>query len=222
YFSKTLIVTDEEKEDFMSFLDQESVNKTEVLHYGVDTGYFKRTQTPDSGPVFPSLIFHGTMNVDAEAALLDLVRIFDAVRKKYPDVQLFLVGNNPTDEIKESVKDREGIQLTGYVEDIRPYLEKAAVGVYPMRIGTGIKNRVLEAMAMGLPVVTTPMGAYGIKARNNENVMINNDIASLTDGVLTLLSNQDLREKMGREARKTMETDYTWKNILADFNRLIN
>jgi glycosyltransferase involved in cell wall biosynthesis len=219
YFDKTLTVTDEEKEDFKTFLDRGLVKNIEVLPYGVDTDFFKRDA--QSNTESPVLIFHGSMTVDAETAVAELVTVYNHIKKTYPDLKMYLVGKKPTARIKRLVRDRKGIILTGYVNDIRPYLEKATVGVYPMRIGTGIKDRVLEAMAMELPVVTTVRGAYGIEIENNKNGIIAGKTTSFVDIILDLLSNRTLRKKMGQEARKTILADYTWQKVLAIFNEII-
>ncbi len=218
YFEKTIIVTNEEKNSFKELLQKDPFDKIEVLPHGIDTNCFKPEKNIKSE--YPILIFHGSMNIESEAAILDILIIFKELSEIHPEISLYLVGKNPSKKIMQLVKPYNNIHLTGYVKDIRPYLRKATLGIYPMRIGSGIKDRVLEAMSMSLPVITTKMGAYGIDIKNNKNGIIHDDIPSMIKSALTIISNSAIRQKLGKEARRTIIKDYKWEKILASLNRI--
>jgi glycosyltransferase involved in cell wall biosynthesis len=107
-----------------------------------------------------------------------------------------------------------GLQVTGYVDDLEPYLEKAAVMVVPLRAGGGMRVRILEAFARGMPVVTTSIGLEGIDARSGEEVLVADDPQDFARAVLRLLREKELREKLSAQGRSLAVSHYDWKVVL--------
>ena len=123
---------------------------------------------------------------------------------------------NPSKEIKRL--ESEDVIVTGYVSDIRAYIAHASVSVAPLRIAKGIQNKVLEAMAMGTPVVATSAANQGINAQDRQEIMIADDPQKFADAVVELLRTRDLREEIAKNAealvRKNFEWDTNLKNLI--------
>jgi glycosyltransferase involved in cell wall biosynthesis len=107
---------------------------------------------------------------------------------------------------------RRGIEVTGYVPRIQDFLARATVAVAPMQAGTGIQNKVLEAMASGTPVVATSYALGGIEAQDGKNLLLACDAEELSEQVLRLFKNSVLRIFLARNARQLVEEKYTWES----------
>ena len=136
-------------------------------------------------------------NVDA--ALFLAREVLPLVRAELPDIRLRLVGNSPSAEIV--ALDLPGVDVVGYVPHLQPFLERALVSVAPMRFGSGIKGKVAEAMACGLPVVTTPIGAEGMDLRDGDTAMIGETAAELAAKVVLLCRDHELWRRVAVHAR---------------------
>ncbi len=141
-------------------------------------------------------------NVDA---MLYFTReIFPKIKARLPHVKLYIVGNNPTDEIQK-LKSKD-IIVTGFVPDLKPYLLKARISVSPLRYGAGMKGKIGEALSYGLPVVTTSIGAEGMHLENEEHALIADDSASFADAVVRLYNDRQLWEKLAHSGRALVNT----------------
>jgi len=133
---------------------------TSVVPNGVDTEFWRRSR-PELG--LASIVFTGKLdyapNVDAATTLVNL--IMPRVWREFPEAKVTLVGRDPTPAVRE-LGTRRGVEVTGEVPDVRPYLEGASVFAAPLRFASGIQNKLLEAMAMEVPVVTSPVAAAGL------------------------------------------------------------
>lgn len=133
-----------------------------VVPNGVDLEYWKRSATQTDSR---SIVFTGNMQYapNADAAMYLAREIFPRVREAVPAAQLLLVGRDPLPDLVAYAREHDGIAVTGLVDDMRPYLERAAVFAAPLRFGAGIQNKVLEALAMDVPVVCFPVAAEGLQ-----------------------------------------------------------
>lgn len=165
----------------------------------------------------PAIILCGVIGVyrNQQAALWFAQRVFPSVREKIPDAELWIVGAGPPPEVRVLEKS-PGIHVTGTVEDVRPYYQKAAVSVAPFRFGEGTKLKVLEAMASGVPVVGTPIGCQGIDVQDGEHVLIADAEVEFGNRVIELLRDAQLRSRLACAARRLVEQRYTWKKIVGD------
>ncbi|HEV2735546.1 MAG TPA: glycosyltransferase family 4 protein, partial [Longimicrobiaceae bacterium] len=111
------------------------------------------------------------------------------------------------------------IGLTGYVEDIRPYVQRAACYVVPLRVGGGTRLKILDAWAMGKAVVSTSIGCEGLDARDGDNVLVRDDPAEFAAAVRQVLDDEGLRARLGEGARRTAEEVYDWEVIGRSMNR---
>jgi len=216
-FGKTAVVSLIDKEWLCNSLG--SNFDISIIPNGVDSEYFKPLQIEED---FPSVIFRGIMNFfpNVEAAIYFAKKILPLIRKEIPNTKYYVIGKNPTREVKQLALDPLNI-VTGYVEDIRPYVAKSTVNVCPMRIGSGIKNKILEAMAMTKPTVATSLACEGIpEATDGGNILIADTPEEFAEKVILLLKNEILRKKIGKNGRKFVLEKYTWQGAAEKFEKL--
>jgi glycosyltransferase involved in cell wall biosynthesis len=186
-----------------------------IVPNGVDTDFFVPA-APD-GESAPSLMLCAGFGVyrNCEAASWFVRQIFPQVRKAIPDAQFWVVGSNPPPEIRQ-LEEVAGVHVTGTVEDVRPYYARAAISVAPYRYGEGTKLKVLEAMACGVPVVSTTVGCQGIQVRDGEHLLVADTPDAFTESVVGLLRNPARRREIGSRARALIEQEYAWTKIVDD------
>ncbi len=182
---------------------------TAAVPNGVDAAYFAPAPRPaDSAPI---LVFTGAMdyyaNVDAVCHFHE--RVLPVIARAYPAVRFHVVGRNPARAVTRLARDPR-VLVTGTVPDVRPYLQGAAVAVAPLRIARGIQNKILEAMAMALPVVTTSCGFEGLDADRGRDLLVEDDPDRFAEAVLRLLGDGALRTRIGGAARAAVVAGYDW------------
>ena len=134
-------------------------------------------------------------------------------------IKLYVVGRNPSPYI-QSIKN-EHVKVTGPVEDVRSYLTPNTIFVTPMISGTGIKNKILEAMSMELPVVSTSIGISGINAENGVEYILADTTEEFKEAIVKLSSDKDLRDKIGKNARIFVENNYSWETSMDRLESII-
>jgi glycosyltransferase involved in cell wall biosynthesis len=197
-----------------------SRDRSFVVSNGVDTGYWRR-QSSTLG--HHTLIFTGAMHFppNSDTALYLVNEILPRVREKIPDVELLIVGHSPGEKLIEASK-QPGVTVTGYVDDMRPYLEKATVFVSPLRFGSGIQNKLLEAMAMGLPIVTSSVAGDGVRVDGMEPpFLIADDIDTFVRYTIGLLRQYDANPTPAQNAREYVETHFTWDRNAQRLNEIL-
>ncbi len=171
-------------------------------------------------PVPPVLLFTGDLafepNVDAAHYMA--AKVFPAIRRRRPDAQLRLVGRNPDARVQGLAGER--VAVIGDVPDMRPYLHAAAVYVAPHFTGAGTRTKLLEAMAAGLPIVTTTIGLEGIGAVPGRDVVVADDADAMIAAVCRLLDDSSERRRLGMSARRLVEAQYDWPRCLAPLDTL--
>lgn len=189
--------------------------KTAVIPNGVDLAYYASPPRPAADP---ALVFTGAMdylpNIDAVTYFCS--EIFPIIRAAVPAVCFSIVGLNPAPSVL-ALGRLPGVVVTGAVPDVRPYYAGAAVCVAPLRIARGVQNKVLQAMAMGLPVVATSPACGGIQARAEEDLVVEDAPAAFAKRVVDLLRDPTGRAALGRRARTFVEAHHSWE---ASLNRL--
>ena len=180
-----------------------------VLPNGVDLDYFaplNQSREP------ATLVFTGKMSYHANiAAALDLAHeVMPRVWQQLPDAKLTIAGKDPSAELLALATDPR-ITVTGTVPDLRPYLAQATVAVSPMRYGVGIQNKVLEAMAMATPVITTPQTVTSLQTKTEQDIVVADTPQAMAQAVLNLLTDASLRQQIGQAGRNYVETYHDWK-----------
>lgn len=171
-----------------------------------------------------ALLFIGTLtwepNIDGLIWFIE--NGWEKLKKKIPLVKFYIIGKNPPEKLKNLVKKYSDIILTGFVENLEDYYKKCRVFVAPLRYGSGIKIKNINAMYRGIPLVTTSIGAEGIEGKDGIHFMIGDTINSLIDKILILMNNKDLWEKISKNSRKLMKEKYTWEIVLNKFKSIID
>lgn len=180
-----------------------------VVPNGVDVESFTPGNHAGEGIVFVG----GTTwfpNRDALAHFAEA--ILPLIRTRHPGVPVTWVGRCTEDE-ERVYREKYGIRLTGYVEDIRPHVHAAACYVVPLRVGGGTRLKILDAWAMGKAVVSTPVGCEGLGARDGIDILTSADPAGFAEAVCAVLEDGALRARLGHAARQTAERDFSWRVI---------
>jgi len=189
-----------------------------VIPNGVDTDYFAPDDTP---PVPNSIIWAGGMNnmYNSEAVDFFIDEILPLIRREIPDVRFTAVGKSPTRKLLGLSGDG-AVEVAGYVDDVRPYIRRAAVYVAPIKSGGGTKLKVLNALSLAKPVVTTSVGAEGIDAKDGEHLVIADDPELFAEKTVELLRRPEKAARLGRNGRMLMVERYDWRIIGEDMNRV--
>jgi polysaccharide biosynthesis protein PslH len=185
--------------------------RTAVVANGVDVEYFR----PDSTPEKQALIYTGGMNMFAnkDAVMYFLADVWPLIRQSAPETTFYAVGQDPPKELLLVAQQDPNVVVTGFVDDVRPFVREAAVYVVPLRVGGGTRLKVLDAMAMGKALVSTSIGCEGIDARPDEHLVTADSPDAFAAATLGLLANPERRRALGRAARGLVERRYAWRVI---------
>lgn len=191
--------------------------RVSVLPNGVDHQYFKPVNIPE---VPETIVFSGKMSYNANIAAVKHFHdnILPLIRAERPNVKFIIVGADPPASIRK-LADDPNVTVTGYVDDIRPFIARSAVAVCPITVGVGIQNKVLEAMAMGKPVVATSRACSAITAECGESILVADESSEFAAKVIELLSSPERRKEIGRNAAECVRTNHDWSSIA---DKLVN
>ncbi|WP_420632174.1 glycosyltransferase [Candidatus Leptofilum sp.] len=185
-----------------------------VLGNGVDVEHFCPDPTVEREPA--TLVISGKMSYHANVTMtLHLVnKIMPHVWQQCPDAKLLVVGKDPTREI-EALAENPNIVVTGTVDALPPYLQKATVAVAPITYGAGIQNKILEAMGCGTPVVTTPHAVSALCIEPDRDLLVADAPESYAQAILSIIENPQRQEDLGRNGRTYVEQHHHWPNVAA-------
>ena len=161
------------------------------------------------------MLFTGTIRYfpNKDAVLYFYNEIFPLIKRAIPEVKFYVVGNQPPKNVIKLASSGD-VVVTGRVEDVRPYFDKSAVFVCPLRSGSGMQAKILEAMAMGVPVVTTSLGFEALDAVAGRDILVADDPKRFAEEVIRLVKDRDLRQYIAQNARKLVEEKYDWSSIV--------
>lgn len=221
-FDMSLFVSEHEKHLFARLAPEcagriSSVNNgVDLKRYALDVDYRNPYQPPAEVVVFTGAMDYWA-NVDAVRWFVE--EVWPRIHQARPNAQFYIVGSKPTEEVKVLGKI-SGVIVTGAVDDVRPYLAHAHVAVAPMRIARGVQNKVLEAMAMAVPVVTSPAGFEGIEADVGNELVVADNADRFVDEVLALFYGER-RERLRHAGRRRIEMDYSWDRTLLKLDEVL-
>ena len=219
-FDSLLLVSKAERDFFKTRVSADNVI---ALSNGVDQVHFHpgfASSLPKEGP---SLVFTGAMDYrpNIEAVKWFTYNVLPKVRNKITDVRFYIVGSKPGRDVKSLAREK-GVHVIGYVNDVRDYIAMADVCVVPLHIARGLQNKVLEAMAMGRPVVCTSQAFEGIEATPGEHLLTADDAETFCQTILDLLTDNKKASQFGVRARKCIEANYSWPQNLAVLDGLLD
>ncbi len=190
----------------------------QIIPNGVDTDFYK----PEPRARVIDLLFTGNMqyepNVNCVIYVVD--KVIPLLTKEFPHIQFVAAGMNPAKELQQ-IKSRH-LQLTGWVDDLRSYYQVSRIFIAPMQIGIGMQNKILEAMSMGLPVITTTLANNAIGAIHGKEIWIANTPEKVAEAISYLLNNTELAINIGHNARKLMVEQFSWDKQNAKLIRLMD
>jgi polysaccharide biosynthesis protein PslH len=203
-FDHILTVSDRDRDFFSKLLPADRIS---ILPTGVDLDFF----SPSSeAPVRGKLVFSGSMDwmANEDAILYFAEEILPLITRAVPEVTLTAVGRDPTEALQRLAHRDPRIQLTGTVPDIRPYVAAGEVYIVPLRVGSGTRLKIFEAMAMGKAVVSTRVGAEGLPVRDGEHLLLADEPKEFAAAVVRLLRDEVLRQELGKAARRLVSENY--------------
>jgi len=215
-FDESLFCTSHERE---LFRERVADARTSVLRNGVDLEFF---QPPPLARASMEIVFTGVMNYfpNVDACRYFVEEVLPRVQARHPDASFTIVGAYPTRAVRR-LAQTPGVTVTGRVDDTRPYLRRAALFAAPLRIARGIQNKVLEAMAMGLPVVGTSAATQGIEGAAEGTFVVADTPEAQAAAIGELLAAPARAQAIGASGRRFVETHHRWEECLLDLENVI-
>ncbi len=210
-FDQTLVTSRLDQNAFAELLPRDARQVT-ILPNGVDLDYF--TPVPEEERSPDTLVISGKMSYHANVSMVNYLmeHIMPLVWAEKPGVKLWIVGKDPPQPVR-ALSAHKGVTVTGYVPDLRPYLQKAAVALAPLTYGAGIQNKVLEAMACATPVVATPRAVSALAVKPGAELIVEQAPEAFARQVLKLLEDPVYARQIGAAGRRYVETSHNWSNI---------
>ena len=215
-FDASIVCTAAERAQFDALIPGAECS---TLPNGVDLDYFRpvEAQEPSSTLVFTGVMDYGP---NADACVTFVRDVLPLVQAKHSRARFVIVGSRPTRKVR-ALGRRQGVEVTGFVPDVRVHLRQAAVVIATLRIAQGIQNKALEAMAVGLPVLVTTQAGGGIGGKPGRDYLVADDPREQAEAILHLLADGDARREFGRNARAFVEGRHDWERILDGLDALL-
>lgn len=193
-----------------------------VIQNGVDAASF----TGENSAAKKRLVFVGSMDYHAniDGAISFAQNVWPELQQKKPEFIFTIVGRDPAPPVRQLSSVR-GIEVTGSVEDVRPYYHEAIAAVVPLNVGGGSRLKILEAMAAGVPVVSTSQGAEGLEVSSGENILLADGPRQLAEAITRVIDDEELRQRLVRSGRQLINERYDWSTVgtelFAHYRRLL-
>ena len=165
-----------------------------------------------------TLSFVGNLKIAANADSLNLI-VTNVLPMTGQDVKLYMIGAS-TENVKRKYKDCSNVIFTGMVDDLRKYVKETQVFISPIAYGSGIKTKIIEAMAMGMPVVTNSIGAEGLNVTDGRELFVKDDYVDMIKAVIELLNDERLRKEIGRRGQKFVQQYHDWNIVYKTFEKM--
>jgi sugar transferase (PEP-CTERM/EpsH1 system associated) len=213
-FDHVVAVSEEDRETMRRAYGLQSVSDVPT---GVDTEFFRPRGDVPREP--HNLVFTGSMDwLPNEDAIQFFTReIMPRIKERVPGATLTVVGRNPYASLVELGKRDPSINVTGRVEDVRPYMERAAAYVVPIRVGGGTRLKIYEAMAMEKPIISTTIGAEGLPVREGRELLLADTAETFADAVVRVLTDRDVAQGLGASAARAVREQFGWDRVSRAF-----
>lgn len=216
-FDAVVAVSSEDREQMC---DEYGVQSIFDVPTGVDTSFFRPSGNEQSDA--HNIVFTGSMdwlpNEDAISYFTE--QVMPRIKLKIPDVTLTIVGRKPSPSLLELARRDSSLVVTGRVDDVRPYMERAAAYVVPLRIGGGTRLKIYEAMAMEKAIVSTTIGAEGLPVKNGKELLLADTAESLAEAVIKVLNDKALANALGTRAAATVRENFGWERVAERFSNI--
>jgi polysaccharide biosynthesis protein PslH len=213
-FDRVIAVSEEDSEMMRREYKVEAIDDVPT---GVDTGFFRPRRAERRDP--KNLVFTGSMDwlPNEDAIRYFTAEIMPLIKRRLPDVTLTVVGRNPYPALLELSKRDPSIIVTGRVEDVRPYMERAAAYIVPLRIGGGTRLKIYEAMAMEKPIVSTTVGAEGLPVQDEAQLLLADTPEDFAGAVLRVLNDEEFAFHLGRRSAQLVREQFGWNRVARRF-----
>ncbi len=170
-----------------------------------------------------ALLYIGTLSWEAnvDGLVWFCNEIWQSIKQQHPDIKLYIVGKNPDKRLKEIAAKDNQIILTGFIENVESYFKKARLFITPLRFGSGIKVKVVNALYRGIPCVTTSIGTEGLKVKDNEHIFIKDTSVTYAAAIDVLLTDKEIWTKISLNSRNIALQYYTWDYVLENISKAI-
>lgn len=187
--------------------------RVSVVPNGVETDYFQCVADPEGDP--DRLLFTGKMEYspNADAVEFFVEEVMPAIRRRRPEAHLEVVGMAPPASLLDLAAANPALTVHGEVPDVRPWYERCAISVVPLRAGSGTRLKILEALSMQRAVVSTRIGAEGLDVVDGEHLLLADEPGDFAEKVLALMHDEGLRRRLGRNGRRLVRECYDWKKV---------
>lgn len=208
------------QEDANAMRSEYGARRVTAIPTGVDIDYFA---PPEAAGPAADLVFVGSMDwlPNIYGVQWFVKEILPLIRKVRPACSLVIAGRRPKPEVLRLPEKDPGIRVTGTVEDIRPYLWTSGISVVPLKIGGGTRLKIYEAMAAGIPVVSTTIGAEGLDVRNGEDIHIADSPVDFAARCVELLNDTVAHRRMADTAMEMVRSRYSWEIVSRKFEDLL-
>ena len=212
-----LAVSDADRNSFAQLVEE---TKISVIPTGVDLEFFRPAAVKEEPN---TLVFTGAMDwmPNEDGIFYFVEKILPQIRTRVPKTSLVVVGRNPSARLLRLASTNEGVHVTGRVEDVRPHVQRGSVYIVPLRIGSGTRLKIFEALAMRKAVVSTQVGAEGLPVRSGKNILLADDPEGFANAVVGLLKDDAKRKELGRAARELVVAEYGWGSVAQHFETVL-
>ena len=214
YFDHHCIISENDR----SFIFHEKKDFIKVVTNGIDYNYFKPKETEKNY----DLVFIGNLSYapNVDTVLYIAHELLPSLVKKIPKIRILISGANPTNQLLKL--KNENLDITGWTKDIRNSYLSGKIFLAPMRIGTGLQNKLLEAMALNIPCITSELANQALKAKDGHQILVGKTAKDYIDHIFTLLENEKLRSSIAREGRIYINEIFSWETTAKDLHELMN
>ena len=213
-FKSQIVISEADKEYISKYANASNIK---IVGNGVDTEYYAPIEADKQN----NICFVGSMQYipNSEAAMYFATEVFPLIKKEIPDAKFKIIGANPRQELFEATKNIADIEITGRVDDVREYMKDCKVSVCPVKIAGGIQNKILEAMSMEIPVVTTPEGAEGIGA-TEDILAVAKTNEEYAQKVIRIMRDNNVQNEIGQKSREFIINNFSWSEIGKQLNNI--
>lgn len=213
-YDKIIVMSDVDKEKLLTINGSMNIS---VVPNGVDTEYFQSVGYRKSNNNKLAFLGGSLHYPNVDALMYFCKEIYPQVCQDIGDISLTVIGEFTENSI---LKTSNSVHFTGYVDDIRPYLNDCTLLIVPIRIGGGTRLKILEAMALGIPVVSTSIGCEGIDAEKDKDIIIADSSHDFAQGIIAVLKDESFRHSLSRNGRRLVKKKYDWENIASRMEKI--